>query len=536
MACALFAACTNDDNGVTNPDTTQSNGEQAFIAVRLMAPGAMTRSFQYGSDAENAVTTARFYFFNDEGEVVAVDNGVNYKDVSNPTFNDNSGNPAGNIESTSSQIVVLENATVWPTKMAVVLNPPASLTSSKSLTDLRAAGEYGAAASGSFVMSSSVYLNAGNEKIDAIDISTNIANNADAATANPAQVYVERVVARVDVKQNDSSLSDYEDDTDVEASEITGGNYSSGAKVMAVVKGWGLANRNKQSYLLKNIPNSTSDPSWSWNDATNHRSYWALTSEINDNTLDNDSYDDLSTEAASAMPETKYCQERTNTTTNPTELVVIAELQVDGTATTIAKYAGRYWTVDALLDQFLDMMPAIYYKASSGAPSEWTQIGKSQLKLRAGKDGENLEAYQALLDLQNEYQSGYSFASDNSGTSSMTVAEVQDILKEYVVLLWHNGKTYYHVPIAHSIADNDINAIVRNHLYNISVTGISGLGTPIPGTSTSEEPGGEPEENDPDPEPEPIDPEDPEEEESFLEAEIHILSWNVVSQDVVLGE
>ena len=80
-ACALFAACANDEMPGGN-NLPQGNGEQAFIAVRLAAPNAMTRAFQDGKNEENAVTTARFYFFNNEGTAVTVDNSVNYKDVS----------------------------------------------------------------------------------------------------------------------------------------------------------------------------------------------------------------------------------------------------------------------------------------------------------------------------------------------------------------------------------------------------------------------------------------------------------------------
>lgn len=538
MVCALFAACTNDDNGV-NDSTTQTNGEQAFIAVRLMAPSAMTRAFQNGSDAENAVTTARFYFFDNTGAAVTVSGGNNYINKESISFTPGSGNVE---ETSTAAIMVLENAAVWPTKMAVVLNPPTELTGSKSLTELRgAADDY--ASTTSFVMSSSVYLDGSNAKIDAIDITSNITNTSEAAQANPANVYVERVLARVDVKQNSSSLSGYSDDTEVDAGVIEGYTGTSTNAVTAVVKGWGLANRNKQSHLLKNLDAGWNDadgttPFSGWNSATNFRSYWAQTSAINSSVLPNDSYSALSTEATTAMPTTKYCQERTNATTNPTELVVIAELQIDGTAATIAKYAGEYWTVDALLDQFLSMMPAIYYKASTGDPSGWTQIGKSQLKLRPGKTSEtDVAAYEAVLDLKKAYTTGYEFASDASGSSTMELTAVQEQLDNFKALLWHGGKTYYHVPIEHNVGSaSNLNGIVRNHLYQISISGITGLGTPIPGTSTSDDPDGEGEDEDPDPEDKPIDPEDPKDENSFLAAEINILSWNVVSQDVTLGQ
>ena len=108
----------------------------------------------------------------------------------------------------------------------------------------------------------------------------------------------------------------------------------------------------------------------------------------------------------------------------------------------------------------------------------------------------------------------------------MKVEDVQAVLDDFTPLVWYEGKTYYHLPIEHKIGNmTAINGVVRNHLYNISITGISGLGTPIPGNT---EPG-----EDPDPE-EPIDPEDPQDEYSYVAAQINILSWNVVTQSAVL--
>ena len=119
----------------------------------------------------------------------------------------------------------------------------------------------------------------------------------------------------------------------------------------------------------------------------------------------------------------------------------------------------------------------------------------------------------------------------------MELTAVQEQLDNFKALLWHGGKTYYHVPIEHNVGSaSNLNGIVRNHLYQISISGITGLGTPIPGTSTSDDPDGEGEDEDPDPEDKPIDPEDPKDENSYLAAEINILSWNVIGQEVELGK
>lgn len=545
-ACALFAACANDEMPGGN-NLPQGNGEQAFIAVRLAAPNAMTRAFQDGKNEENAVTTARFYFFNNEGTAVTVDNSVNYKDVTT-TFSDatSPADESGNVEEISNAVLVLENATVWPEKMVVVLNPPTELNASKSLSDLRAAADdYASEESGKFVMSNAVYATSSGTQVDAVDLAGYITNNKDAAEGNPVTVYVERVLARVDVACTSSLETDKTDGTGTQQNEINGYSGENGTnEIQAVIKGWTLANRNSQSHLLKSLStwnNSTTftvgNGSWAftnWNDATNHRSYWAYTDDVTADKLANDSYAKIS-EDNSTFAETAYCQENTGDGA-ATELVAIAELQVDGQKTDIAKYAGQYWTVNNLLTQFANQILAgkIYYKANAGDPSA-TALPAGALKLRPRNSTETstVAAYEAVLDLKADYQTGYTFYSDADGSDELQLTEVQDILNDYKALYWHEGKTYYHTTIKHTLNSLTKDGVVRNHLYKVNLTGVTGLGTPIPGTSSTD-PGDDPGDDDPDDKP--IDPEDPKDENSYLAAEINILSWNVIGQNVELGK
>lgn len=550
-ACALFAACANDETpgGNTLP---QGNGEQAFIAVRLAAPNAMTRAFQDGKDEENAVTKARFYFFDNSGNAVTVgqttgSTDINYYDVNSPSFSPSDPTGDNVEETTTNAIVVLENKTVWPTQMVVVLNPPTNFTGSKSLTDLRGiAAGYDSKTSGAFVMSNSVYIDGANGKVDAVNVEDHITNNLEAAKGNPVTVYVERVLARVDVACTSSLETNKTDGTGTQQSDINGYSGENGTnEIQAVIKGWTLANRNAESHLLKSLStwnNSTTftagNGSWAftnWNDATNHRSYWAYTDDVTANKLANDSYATILTNN-STFAETAYCQE--NTGKGPaTELVAIAELQVDGLKTDIAKYAGQYWTVENLLTQFANQILAgkIYYKATSGDPATVTALPATALKLRPRNSSETstVAAYEAVLDLKAAYQTGYTFYSDADGDDELQLTEVQNILNDYKSLYWHEGKTYYHTTIKHTLNNLTKDGVVRNHLYDISLTGVSGLGTPIPGTSSDDE---DDDPGDDDPDDKPIDPENPDEEESFLAAEINILSWNVIGQNVELGK
>ena len=87
---------------------------------------------------------------------------------------------------------------------------------------------------------------------------------------------------------------------------------------------------------------------------------------------------------------------------------------------------------------------------------------------------------------------------------------------------WKDGKSYYFAKISHNTElgiDAKYNyAIIRNHLYDVTISGVVGLGTPVT-----------------DPEI-PIIPEYPDEStESYLACKIAVLKYRVVSQNVSLG-
>ena len=77
-------------------------------------------------------------------------------------------------------------------------------------------------------------------------------------------------------------------------------------------------------------------------------------------------------------------------------------------------------------------------------------------------------------------------------------------------------RTYYFTTIKH--IHDDYPALVRNHEYQITITGVKGFGTPVY-----------------DPE-QIIIPEIPEDQDALnLAAEIKVLAWNVITQEVELG-
>ena len=78
------------------------------------------------------------------------------------------------------------------------------------------------------------------------------------------------------------------------------------------------------------------------------------------------------------------------------------------------------------------------------------------------------------------------------------------------------NKAYYFLPIAHLAASNQ-NAIVRNHVYQMNLNSVSGLGTPVPNPDKV------------------IIPEKVESDElSYIAASVYVLKWKVVENNVDL--
>ena len=80
--------------------------------------------------------------------------------------------------------------------------------------------------------------------------------------------------------------------------------------------------------------------------------------------------------------------------------------------------------------------------------------------------------------------------------------------------------TYYFTSIKHKIGTEEArDGVVRNHYYKVKITGITGLGTPVFDPSIN------------------IVPEEVVDDNSYVAAQINVLSWAVVAQqDVVLGQ
>ena len=134
--------------------------------------------------------------------------------------------------------------------------------------------------------------------------------------------------------------------------------------------------------------------------------------------------------------------------------------------------------------------------------------------------------------LKNETTQFYTvtFKADGKTVENATPVGVQNVKTAIAafgeVKYWNGGNTYYFVPIRHQelTAKTETTpavnyyGVVRNHVYKMNISKINGYGTPVANPNQY------------------IDkPENPDEGDTYMEAEVVILDWKVVNNDVELN-
>lgn len=539
LACTLFAACSNEENSAIN--SGQEEGQLSYVAVNIVnANPTGTRveggKYENGEGLENTITKARFYLFNASGNPYTVktneDQGavaaINYVDIN--TLEDQ-GKDEPNVESIKKGVLVFKGTTTeLPTSIVAVLNPPATLTGSKSLSDLQTAiADYSSTTS--FVMSNSVYASEGTEVV-ATDIVGKVAQSKEDAEANPVDIYVERVLAKVRVTfSNADKENQYKVSEDGEPA------------VYAKILGWAVTRTADKSNLLKDI-----DPAWddmtlgfTWNDEPFHRSYWATTSTTV--TLEEKSQNEIINDQKPATPEgatnisvQRYCQENTKADEH-TEVVVVAQLvNKEGNPNPIYKYFGEeHDSEEDILTLIANKYNNVYYTRTGGTslPEEGTEyeyesfITPDNIHFEATTPETGGEDYEAIAQLDDDALDGVTIYIENpdyTGSNEKYIeladaeATINKELAKNPAQIAKEGYVYYYTPIKHlgTTGSTGEYGVVRNHIYDVTITDIKGYGTPI---------------FDPDKD---IDTTHPSNEEVYIAASINVLSWRVVSSNVTL--
>ena len=540
LACTLFAACSNEENSAIN--SGQEEGQLSYVAVNIVnanPTGSRVEGGEYenGEGPENAITKARFYLFDAVGnpytvttnEAPGAEAANNYVDIT--TLGDQ-GKDEPNVESIKKGVLVFKGTTTeLPTSIVAVLNPPATLTGSKSLSDLQTAiADYSSTTS--FVMSNSVYASEGTEVV-ATDIVGKVAQSQPDAEANPVDIYVERVLAKVRVTfSNADKENQYKVSEDGEPA------------VYAKILGWAVTRTADKSNLLKDI-----DPAWddmtlgfTWNDEPFHRSYWATTPATV--TLEKKSQDEIINDQKPTTPEgatnisvQRYCQENTKADEH-TEVVVVAQLvNEEGNPNPIYKYFGEeHDSEEDILTLIANKYNNVYYTRTGGTslPGGGTEyeyesfITPDNIHFEATTPETGGEDYEAIAQLDDDALDGVTIYIENpdyTGSNEKYIeladaeATINEELAKNPAQIATEGYVYYYTPIKHlgtTTGSTGEYGVVRNHIYDVTITDIKGYGTPI---------------FDPDKD---IDTTHPSNEEVYIAARINVLSWRVVSSDVTL--
>lgn len=527
LACALMAACSNEEN-IENG----SGGEvtTSYLAVNILnADGQGSRAFpssdyEEGSASENAIKNIRFYLFNSDGSAYTLADGNSYV-TSTYKEDESTDNTSETVEEVGEAVLVINQSTATPpASIIAIANPPSGLANTYSLTGLsNVLGNYATTgAENTFIMSNSVYNNG--TTLGEVSVSGHVTNDEDEALANPVDIYIERVVAKVSVSDGRESPT------------YTGAYLvDESSKIYAVINGWQVADYNQNSYLVKHISSSWTDSGlgitlWSTNDY--HRSFWATSVPIDDtHVAGNYNWNN----ANIALGQSVYTQENTptsaitnNANNSLTKILVAATLRTQGegndpstwTAAPIYRlYGAPYASEEAILTEIANRFADTYYTRSGNDPSyTYTSLSPDNLELKTADDlnDDNIASYAVVAQLKSGV-TVYGAAPDHTeSTSACNTA-----LKEIEAQVWKDGKTYYYTTIEHLGSDNSIGkyGIVRNHSYKIAIDNIEGFGTPV--YDPTEE----------------IDPITPTTENSYIAARVNILSWRVVNNDdVVLGQ
>lgn len=401
------------------------------------------------------------------------------------------------------------------------------------------------------------------------------------AMENPVDIYIERVVAKARMRFNWRTTSVTENPgTTVETKEVSfkgekciaiklkdaeGNaieakiqNQETAQPIYVIFNGWNITGKADKSHLFKKVNPAWDNLGFTWNNPTFFRSYWAMNPTNaegqNDIKLGYDDYKSINKKIGAFSDDLNtldvaYCQEnaadnfatgaKTGYTpatevSNRTQAIIAATLVTvstengveTATELTLAKWGGMDYTLDGVKEIMLGtVQKQIYKKTTSGESETISSIELSDVELataydvkRADYNTEDSPRYLTCLKLTN---TGTTYYSDAECTKVMTATQVQDLLNLIPgARIWNNGMTYYYTDLRHLAAKNTDPAyygVVRNHIYDVVLNSVVGLGTPVYKA-----------------EDENIMPQKPEYDATYIAAQINILSWRVVSNDTEL--
>lgn len=592
LGMVLFCACSENDLPNVNDGEVEKEGR--YMAVEIISPSAAgTRAgtepgsgdFEegIGTPDENKVNSLRFYFFDAVGNPVSIAVGnKNFLDATPVPVEDGKDMP--NVEQKLRAIIVIspENQAKVTSMLAVANFDKAQLINTKdySRNDLAGlASDYSSISkddgTANFMMTSSTYADANGQVTRTYIKPENLCTSEELALANPVKIYIERVVAKVRLNTNwNTSGKTASDGHTIPAMEIIK-NVSYNGKTYTAVKAkdaegqaikngdkdvyilftkWDVTGKADKSYFIKKVNSTTAwttlNGLWFWNHPAYYRSYWAVNpSNVK---LRYDTHNNIKQDIGGFT----YCQENAadnfeegtkssynpaNTTSNRTQVIIAAMLVTldesnNATPISLAKWAGvEYTEAGVKTAMFALSEHGIYVKETTGEGDSqvttYRTINEDEVELvtateagKANNQSEESERYLSYLKLTQNASINNVYYKDREGKVQYENIEA---VNKYLcdmpgAKIWHDGLTYYYTDIKHlgqtlNNAGYGYYGVVRNHIYDIKIESVTGLGTPVL----------DPDEN--------VIPQKPKEDnDTYIAAQIQILSWRIVNNNVDL--
>lgn len=509
LAAFAFSACTSEDAVENNPNV---EGVKSYVAVNINNVGvggtrADGATYENGTEAESKINTIRFYFFTSDGAPYKLAEGTNWLELSPDQMTASTGN-VENI--TNSMLVISGKDQSYPQSMMAVVNPETIedgkltdfMTKSQVEGVVTAQNFNGQSATASdFVMTSSVYAN-GKDKVWTSDISGHVALSEDEAKADPVDIYVERVAAKITSTASGATESKFKV-----------GETATGTPVYAMIKGWGIAKENTTANLIKVI-----EPTWTektigfnWNDANFNRCYWETTPN-NDGT-----YKSWADYTHTAIGDVYYTAPNTSYAETNRPIYVAAAQLVDATGNPleISKYKGVQYLSENDVKKVILNENKNFFKvvSTTDARTDYETLDPADLVFV-------VDAHKPY-EVKAQVKDGVVVYKKTGETYVVATDAANAAYGANNAVIYKDGMTYYWTSVKHLGAAGKTGefGMVRNHFYQVDVTKITGFGTAVYDKNTDFVP---------------VTPdEDP---MTYLAARINVLSWRVVANGVELGK
>ena len=564
---SIAVACSKEN--VTS-DQGGSDANQ-YMAVNIAMPGGTSTKaagdYRDGTEAESTVNVNNsiFLFYDaygnylTAGTISATDGSVDANGNLQLTTN-----PSNYVEKDSKAVIVLGPTKIRPALVLAVLNyDKCNTLKNLSLADVHAHVDNNAISTeaGKFTMTNAVYVD-GKNVVNATPISaSSVKETKEDALKSPVQIYVEREAVKVNMKGKDGLNKTAEGKIYFETANAE--YVLDGVKVAAriVVDGWAVNAFNTTSYLVKNVPASwiATNPFANWYDEAAKRTFWAQDpnySGSEDYIFGRDPKDEpgtyknvqyLSWNEATANNVDSYSYMYENTADKasakvnggelanvPTILIAAhVEMAQAGAAwknPDLYKFGGLFYTNTSLKNYAAEQIlkNKLHWKYTTTEGTKTASISPDQINIdfiANNVDNSGSVKVKVASVTAPAADAQLKKADDTVIETANWATAVEEILNgdtgfnvaKNELVCYKEGKCYYQVPIKHNQAVDDVAyGTVRNHIYELTLSKIAKLGNPV--FNANEKlvliPG--------------------EEKNYYVSAELKILKWRVVTQDVVI--